>query len=69
MSMTGDDELQGLQKRVMELEERLRHLRTGRLVLMNLLKERETEYQRHLANLEAENRLLRERQRLQRGML
>lgn len=57
--MESGDELNSLRARVTELEERVRGMRTSRLVLMNLLQEREAEYQRQMHSLERENKRLR----------
>ncbi len=56
--MENGAELIALRTRVAELEERVRSLRTSRLVLMNLLQEREAEYQWQVHCLERENRRL-----------
>lgn len=52
-----------LEVRVRHLEDRLRALRAGRRVLMDLLLIREEDRKMQLARLEAENRRLRERNR------
>lgn len=62
--MENGDELTMLRSRIAELEERVRSLRTSRLVLMSLLQEREADYQRQMQSLERENKRLKRDKRL-----
>ncbi len=62
--MESGDELTVLRSRVAELEERVRSLRTSRLVLMSLLQEREADYQRQMQSLERENKRLKRDKRI-----
>lgn len=66
--MDDQREIVALRERVSELEERVQGLRTSRLVLMNLLQEREAEYQRQMQSLERENKRLRRDKRVRQSL-